>query len=140
MTARSVFLRDQHEAASADAANSLRTFAARLGAPAPDRQAGPRTSQIVQQIQDRCTGGLQPTCEHLGSVPAVAVFIVRRPARLLCGPCATDVANALRSGTTEAGCDLCGRRLQLRAVAWALGPLLLAYDACEACYRSEAGG
>jgi plasmid stabilization system protein ParE len=137
MSARSVFLRDQNEAASADAAKTLRDAAARLGDPAQDRRTGPYTTELVRQLQDRYLRGLQPTCEHLGAVPAVAVFIVSRPERLLCDPCAAHASEACND---EPGCDVCGARAPLRRAVWALGPLFLAYTICDACYWVEVAG
>jgi hypothetical protein len=139
MTARSVFLRDQESAASVDARNALRESAVKLGAPDQDRQTGPYTTELVRQIQDRYLRGLQPTCEHLGSVPAVAVFIVSRPERLFCRPCAAVIACVVEVVNEGAGCNVCGRRLPVKPVTWALGPLLLAYEACDGCYRAEVG-
>jgi hypothetical protein len=139
MTARSVFLRDQNEAASADATKTLRDAAVRLGDPAQDRRTGPYTTELVRQLQERYLRGLQPTCEHLGAVPAVAVFIASRPERLLCKSCAAVIACIVEVINEGAGCDACGRKVPLKPVLCALGPLLLAYDTCEDCYRAEVG-
>jgi hypothetical protein len=138
MTARSVFLRDQDTAARADAAKTLRDASVACGVPAPVRHAGPFTMEVVRRLQERCAMGLQPLCEHLGDVPAVAVFIVARPERLLCRPCAASVGAALE-GNDEAECHVCGRQIPSKPFMWTLGPLLLAYSACENCYRAEAG-
>jgi hypothetical protein len=138
MTARSVFLRDQDAAARADAAKTLWDSSAANGVPAPVRHAGPFTTEVVRRLQERCAQGLQPVCEHLGDVPAVAVFIVARPERLLCRPCAAPVAAALE-GNDEADCHVCGQRLPSKPFVWALGPLLLTYSACAACHGVEVG-
>jgi hypothetical protein len=140
MTARSVFLRDQNDAASADAASALRAASEACGAPARERMAGPFAAGIAMQLSGRCARGLQETCEHLGDVPQVAVFMAARPERLLCRPCARPYARELTADVGVAACDVCRREVARMPVAWAFGPLLLTYTACDRCYQVEAAG
>jgi hypothetical protein len=140
MTARSVFLRDQNDAACADAAKALRDASEACGAPARERMAGPFAAELAIRLSDRCARGLQEMCEHLGDLPRVAVFMASRPERLLCRPCARPYAGELTAAVGAAACDVCRRDVARKPVAWAFGPLLLTYTACDGCFRAEVAG
>lgn len=132
---------DQIEAASRDVRRVLDVVAVVDGGQVVDRLPGPWLTQHLRKLRGGIALGLVRPCRHVGASPQPLIAVAHRPNDLLCAACGVEERRRIVGTVEDRTCDVCGEVVEtIHPVNAAVGPMLVCYGACPACFPAERDG